>query len=130
MKKNPCMPSPCGLYSECRAVGDTPSCSCLPNYIGSPPNCRPECVVNTDCPSDKSCIAEKCRNPCEGACGINSECRIQNHIANCICRPGFTGDPFTQCIEYIGKNIRRYKSLYHMLYLTLFLRTTKAYTIN
>lgn len=58
-----------GLYAECRANGETPTCSCLPNYFGSPPNCRPECVVNTDCPSDKSCIAEKCRNPCEGSCG-------------------------------------------------------------
>lgn len=69
---NPCHPSPCGLYAECRPIGDSPSCSCLPNYFGSPPNCRPECVVNSDCSSDKSCIAERCRNPCEGSCGFNS----------------------------------------------------------
>lgn len=99
--KNPCFPSPCGLYAECRAIGDQPSCSCLSNYIGVPPNCRPECVVNTDCPSDNSCIAEKCRNPCEGTCGINSECRIQNHLAICTCRNGYTGDPFSQCVEII-----------------------------
>lgn len=73
---NPCNPSPCGLYAECRPVGNNPSCSCLPNYFGSPPNCRPECVVNTDCPSDKACIAEKCRNPCEGSCGFNSGTNI------------------------------------------------------
>lgn len=96
---NPCYPSPCGQFAECRAVGETPSCSCLPNYFGSPPNCRPECVVNTDCPSDKSCIAEKCRNPCEGSCGWNAECRVQNHIPICHCRTGYTGDPFTQCSE-------------------------------
>lgn len=69
---NPCFPSPCGLYAECRPNGNNPSCSCLPNYFGSPPNCRPECVVNSDCASDKACIAEKCRNPCEGSCGFNS----------------------------------------------------------
>lgn len=69
---NPCIPSPCGLNAECRPNGNNPSCSCLPNYFGAPPNCRPECVVNTDCPSDKSCIAERCRNPCEGSCGVNS----------------------------------------------------------
>lgn len=69
---NPCYPSPCGLYAECRPIGNSPSCSCLPNYFGSPPNCRPECVVNSDCSSDKSCIAERCRNPCEGSCGFNS----------------------------------------------------------
>ncbi len=96
---NPCVPSPCGLYSQCRVNGDSPSCSCLPNYVGSPPNCRPECVVNTDCPSDKACIAEKCRAPCEGSCGFNTECRVQNHIPICSCRKGFTGDPFTQCFE-------------------------------
>lgn len=96
---NPCYPSPCGSFAECRAIGETPSCSCLPNYFGAPPNCRPECVVNTDCPSDKSCIAEKCRNPCEGSCGWNAECRVQNHIPICQCRTGFTGDPFTQCSE-------------------------------
>lgn len=149
---NPCSPSPCGNFAECRPVGDSPSCSCLPNYFGKPPNCRPECVVNSDCPSDKSCIAERCRNPCEGSCGFNSgrvfqdqiksiyvqrfqklanfsnrdkralmlcsstiysnffppfflstECRIQNHIPICTCRPHYTGDPFTQCFEIIEK---------------------------
>lgn len=96
---NPCVPSPCGLYSECRAIGESPSCSCLPNYIGLPPNCRPECVVNTDCPSNQACIAEKCKDPCVGSCGLNTECRVQNHIPICSCRAGFTGDPFYTCSE-------------------------------
>lgn len=99
---NPCNPSPCGLYSTCRTNGNIPSCSCLPNYVGAPPNCRPECIVNTDCPSDKSCIAEKCREPCAGSCGINSECRVQNHIPICTCPSGYTGNPFEQCIEQRG----------------------------
>lgn len=99
-KRDPCNPSPCGLYAECRQVNGNPSCSCLSNYIGSPPNCRPECVVNTDCAPDLSCIAEKCRNPCEGSCGFNSDCRVQNHIPICTCRAGYSGDPFTQCTEY------------------------------
>lgn len=98
---NPCIPSPCGNYAECRPINDRPICSCLPNYYGSAPNCKPECLVNTDCPLDKSCIAERCLNPCEGSCGFNSECRIQNHIPICTCRNGFTGDPFTQCVEII-----------------------------
>lgn len=97
------MPSPCGLYAECRPNGNIPSCSCLANYIGAPPNCRPECIVNTDCSSDKACIVEKCRNPCEGSCGFNTECRVQNHIPICTCRPRFTGDPFTQCVELIDR---------------------------
>lgn len=102
---DPCNPSPCGLYSECRANGDSPSCSCLSGYIGVAPNCRPECLVNTDCASEMACIAEKCRNPCEGSCGFNTDCRVQNHIPICSCSTGFTGDPFSQCVEIIGKFI-------------------------
>jgi hypothetical protein len=94
---NPCQPSPCGPNSVCRAVGDQPSCSCIPNYTGAPPNCRPECAVNTDCPSNLACITEKCRDPCPGSCGFNAECRVQNHIPICTCVAGFVGDPFTQC---------------------------------
>lgn len=94
---NPCVPSPCGANAACRAVGDQPSCSCLPNFVGVPPNCRPECVVNTDCASNLACIADKCKDPCPGSCGFNAECRVENHIPICTCVTGFVGDPFTQC---------------------------------
>lgn len=100
---NPCYPSPCGLNAECRPFGDTPSCSCIASYIGSPPNCRPECIVNTDCPSSQACINEKCKDPCNGACGFNTECHVQNHIPICSCGKGFTGDPFSQCVQIIEK---------------------------
>lgn len=100
---NPCFPSPCGLYSDCRDNNGSPVCICKQNYIGSPPNCRPECVVNTDCASQMACIAEKCRDPCDGSCGFNTECRVQNHIPICNCQPGFTGDPFTQCVGIIER---------------------------
>lgn len=100
---NPCSPSPCGPNSECRVNGDQAACSCHLNYIGTPPNCRPECVVNTDCSSQQACISEKCQDPCPGSCGFNAECRVQNHIPICTCQSGFTGDPFTQCSRIIGK---------------------------
>lgn len=99
---NPCIPSPCGPNSECRPVGNQPSCSCRTNYIGAPPNCRPECSVNSDCPSMLSCISDKCRDPCYGSCGLNTDCRVQNHIPTCTCISGHNGDPFTQCIPIIG----------------------------
>ncbi|EAT34892.1 AAEL012905-PA [Aedes aegypti] len=95
---NPCQPSPCGPNAECRPVGDSPSCTCLDNMIGSPPNCRPECVSNTECASNLACIRQKCQNPCAGACGANAECRVVSHTPMCICSIGFTGDPFTQCV--------------------------------
>ena len=102
---NPCIPSPCGPNSDCRPVGDHPACSCLQNFIGSPPNCRPECIVNTDCDPTRACITSKCRNPCPGSCGVNAECRVQNHIPICTCVSGYTGDPFTQCSIIIGKYV-------------------------
>uniref|UniRef100_A0AAR5QG30 EGF-like domain-containing protein n=2 Tax=Dendroctonus ponderosae TaxID=77166 RepID=A0AAR5QG30_DENPD len=91
---NPCVPSPCGLNSECRDIGGQPSCSCRASYMGVPPNCRPECVVNTDCPSHLACITEKCKDPCLGSCGFNAECRVQNHIPICTCAEGFVGNAF------------------------------------
>ena len=94
---NPCQPSPCGPNSECRVSGDSPSCSCLPEFIGSPPRCRPECVSNSECPSSQACINQKCRDPCPGICGQNAECRVFSHTPMCLCSEGFTGDPFSVC---------------------------------
>lgn len=102
---NPCLPSPCGPFSQCQNINDVPSCSCLPQYSGSPPNCRPECLINTDCSSDKACINEKCIDPCPGSCGMNAECRVQSHVSICTCLEGYIGDPFTTCTikKEIGK---------------------------
>lgn len=68
-KLNPCLPSPCGPNSECKVIRDTAACSCLVNYIGSPPNCRPECTINPECPRDKACMKQRCVDPCPGVCG-------------------------------------------------------------
>lgn len=95
--RNPCVPSPCGPNSECRDIGGAPSCSCLPNYIGSPPNCRPECTINSECPSNLACIREKCRDPCPGSCGVGAHCSVINHTPICTCPEGYTGDPFSYC---------------------------------
>lgn len=92
-----CYPSPCGPNSQCQLKGNMPSCSCLPNYIGVPPNCRPECVINTECSSELACINQKCRDPCPGSCGYNSNCKVLNHVPICSCQEGYTGDPFVQC---------------------------------
>ena len=94
---NPCQPTPCGPNSQCREVNNQAVCSCLPNYIGSPPGCRPECVVSSECPQDKACINQKCADPCQGTCGTNANCRVNNHSPICYCKSGYTGDPFTRC---------------------------------
>lgn len=94
---NPCLPSPCGPYSQCKDINGSPACSCLSGYVGNPPNCRPECVINSDCANDKACIRESCINPCPGSCGINAVCEVTNHIPVCSCLEGYTGDPFSNC---------------------------------
>lgn len=94
---DPCQPSPCGPYSQCRVINEHGVCSCQLGYIGTPPNCRPECMVSTDCPQDKSCINQKCRDPCPGTCGVNARCQVLNHNPICSCQNGFTGDPFVSC---------------------------------
>lgn len=95
---DPCLPSPCGLHAECRNSGGSVSCACQSGYVGNPPNCRPECTINSECPSDQACINENCRDPCFGACGLNARCTVFNHIAQCSCFEEYSGDPFSQCV--------------------------------
>lgn len=94
---NPCLPSPCGPFSDCRDVGGIPSCTCLPNYIGAPPGCRPECTINADCPSNLACINQKCKDPCPGSCGINAQCFVKNNMPICTCLDNYVGDAFREC---------------------------------
>ena len=95
----PCQPSPCGPNAECQVVNGHEACSCLPGYTGRPPLCRPECVINAECPTHLACIQQKCKDPCIGACGIRANCQVVNHNAICSCPTGFRGDPFAQCSE-------------------------------
>lgn len=92
------MPSPCGTNSICKEQNGAGSCTCLPEYYGNPyEGCRPECVLNTDCASNKACSNYKCKNPCPGTCGQNAECQVVNHLPMCSCYQGYTGDPFRYC---------------------------------
>lgn len=91
------MPSPCGPFSQCRNVHGSASCSCLPEYIGMPPNCHPECINSYECPSNRACIRQKCADPCPGSCGLMAICNVFNHIPTCTCPHDYTGDPFSYC---------------------------------
>ena len=103
---DPCVPNPCGPNSHPpRISGSRCQCTCLPGMIGSPPNCRPECVINSECPSDKACINRKCQDPCPGLCGVNAYCSVRNHVPICICNQGYIGDPFSTCYRPTSKQI-------------------------
>lgn len=92
---DPCYPSPCGPNSQCRDG----ICTCLPEYQGDPyAGCRPECVLNTECPRNRACIRNKCDDPCPGTCGQGATCYVLNHIPSCSCPEGFAGDPYLVCI--------------------------------
>lgn len=86
------------MNSDCRLFENHPVCSCIPDYIGSPPNCRAECIINAECSFDRTCINKKCVDPCPGVCGLHAMCRPVHHNAICGCMDGFTGDPFTRCV--------------------------------
>lgn len=120
LPKDPCRPSPCGLFSTCHVVGSRPVCACLPDYLGNPPNCKPECLTSAECTSDRACINQRCRDPCPGTCGYNARCRTTNHSPICSCYDGYTGDPFHQCVaeqsmSSIGPLVRQH----HLIYFNL-----------
>lgn len=118
--ENPCLPTPCGPNSKCKVINDTPVCSCLPNYIGRAPNCRPECTVNNECLSNLSCINNKCADPCTGICGYNAVCNVVNHKPSCLCDSGYSGDPYSGCnltrkLQKIYENKTKLKSKLFLL---------------
>ena len=102
---DPCNPSPCGSNAVCNNRQRAAACQCIPEYFGDPyVACRPECVVNSDCPSNKACQRNKCIDPCPGTCGINAQCQVRSHIPTCTCIEGYIGDPFTECrLKPLGK---------------------------
>lgn len=99
MPTNPCEPSPCGPYSVCRVRNKQAICSCQTGYFGTPPSCRPECLVSSECSLDKACVNQKCQDPCPGVCGLGARCQVNNHNPICSCPPNYIGDPFVQCKE-------------------------------
>lgn len=101
----PCRPSPCGPNSQCRVVNEQAVCSCLPSYIGTPPACRPECLVSAECSANHACVNQKCSDPCPGICGLNARCEVINHSPICSCQSGHTGDPFSRCYPIQSKAV-------------------------
>lgn len=93
--EDPCTPNPCGPNAIC----NNGVCTCIAEYQGDPfIGCRPECVLNSDCPRDKACLRSKCTNPCSlETCAQNAICEVISHIPMCRCPPGLEGNALVQC---------------------------------
>jgi len=106
----PCSPSPCGPNSICRELNEQAVCTCAPEFLGSPPLCRPECTLSSDCRQNEACANQKCRDPCPGTCGIQARCMVVNHNPVCSCPESYTGDPFIRC-DIMSKTISAVRSV-------------------
>jgi len=103
-KPDPCDPSPCGPGAVCTVnpLGNA-ICRCQPGLIPNPDTitgCKPECVVDPDCPGDYICEQQKCiqrPDPCDPSpCGPGALCTVGpsgNPI--CRCEPGLIPNPDT-----------------------------------
>ena len=83
------------LINNLASVSETEKCQ--DGYVGHPPYCRPECVLNSDCLPYVSCINGKCQDPCENGCGENADCKVIRHRAVCSCKENTVGNPYTRC---------------------------------
>ncbi|XP_022245556.1 fibrillin-1-like, partial [Limulus polyphemus] len=74
---------------------------CFKGEICVAGKCLVGCHFDADCTSKESCVQKKCQDPCESinVCGTNALCRVENHNHQCICPPGFSGDPQEKCVR-------------------------------
>lgn len=58
------------------------------------------CTLDVECDQNEVCSQNQCSNPCEHeGCGMNSECQCHNHMKDCSCPVGFTGNPAVECVR-------------------------------
>lgn len=103
-----CRAEPCGVNAQCVSSGHRAKCSCASEYVGNPHiECTPEgrvpspkeCSVDDDCPLDRSCLNERCINPCtQDVCGRGAICHVQLHNAVCNCPAGYKKDANNNCV--------------------------------
>lgn len=120
--QDPCSVSnPCGTNAQCKTNFHRPTCRCPDGWAGNPQvacykrsylllnkmniisnnlKSTAECRSDNECPYNKACINENCRDPCSSHnCGRGAECLVQNHRATCQCPAGMQGDPLLACIS-------------------------------
>lgn len=81
---DPCA-NACGENALCNVINHKAVCSCPRGFIGTPfvrcyvrdviPPPKPECVSDDECQTTKTCINNKCIDPCSlNNCGNNAKC--------------------------------------------------------
>lgn len=113
----PCLPSPCGVNTNCRERNGLAICECIAEYRGNPyeEGCQPECLVNNDCPRSQACIRTKCQDPCSGTCGVGAVCTVSNHIPICTCPYPLSGDAFSYCQQILESKITKKLEIFSFL---------------
>lgn len=99
---SPCEPNPCGPGAQCVVTKEgNPMCRCPDGVSGDPTGsagCHGhECILDDDCSSHQACISYRCQDPCPGSCGVNANCRVEQHHPVCTCNPGLIGNPVIRC---------------------------------
>lgn len=59
------------------------------------------CILDEECGSTEKCFNGQCVDPCqtERSCGLNALCRTENHVLQCSCPYGFTGNQDIECVR-------------------------------
>lgn len=100
-----CNPNPCHPTAVCEPRYTSFVCRCSPGYVEDLNGaCRKQdqCINgDEDCPLDTACVNSRCVNPCEGACGINSLCKVVNRKAICMCPDGYESIKDNSCKKKI-----------------------------
>lgn len=106
---NPCLyENPCSSRAECSVHNHLAVCRCPPGLLGNPyvdcrPEMRPECRVDTDCPSRLACLDARCQDPCSviEPCQRPSTCEVvpSNPVRTmlCVCPSGYISSGSGTC---------------------------------
>ncbi|KAG7155063.1 Neurogenic locus Notch protein-like 2, partial [Homarus americanus] len=98
--RSPC-PGGCGLSATCSVLDHRPVCHCQPGYAGDPhTSCfKIDCESDAECPPSEMCQHNTCIDPCRknNPCPSSAICVGTNHLAQCQCPPGMSGNPQVSC---------------------------------